>query len=156
MVVELVDVVVELLAVVLVVDVELVVLVVVVLVAIVVVVAIVVLVVVEVVVVEVVVVVTIVLVVDVVVVEAVGAVVVVELVVVVVTGPHAPVSVGGKLRLSAGSVPQSSSRRSKTPSMSRSTPMRTPVSSGTAVKVSSWPAVAARLRTAVVESVASA
>ena len=44
--------------------------------------------------------------------------------VVVVVPPHEPVSVGGKLGGSAGSVPQSSSRRSKTPSRSRSTPMR--------------------------------
>ena len=43
---------------------------------------------------------------------------------VVVEPEHGPVRVGGKLSGSAGSVPQSSSRRSKTPSSSRSTPMR--------------------------------
>ena len=37
---------------------------------------------------------------------------------------HGPVSVGGEARGVGGSVPQSSSRRSKTPSWSRSTPMR--------------------------------
>src|SRR5262245_11938113 len=83
------------------------------------------------------------------------AMVVVVMVVVVVPTVHGP-SVGGKLCGSAGSVWQSSSRRSNTPSRSRSTPMRIPEPGGTQVKVSSWPAVAARLRIWVVVSGPSA
>src|SRR5262249_14187956 len=81
--------------------------------------------------------------------------VVVVVVVVVEPTPHAPVSVGGKLCGSAGSVLQSSSRRSNTPSRSRSMPIRVPDPGGTQVKVISWPAVPARLRTCVVVSRAS-
>src|SRR6185295_18021271 len=80
-----------------------------------------------------------------------------EVAVVVVTpGVQGPVKLPGKLSGSAGLVAQSSSRRSNTPSRSRSTPIRTPVPSGTAVKVSSWPAAAAWFRRFVVEIVASA
>src|SRR5262249_38294902 len=84
-----------------------------------------------------------------------ATVVVVVVVVVVVPTPHAPVSVGGKLCGSAGSVLQSISRRSNTPSRSRSMPIRVPDPGGTQVKVISWPAVPARLRTCVVVSSAS-
>src|SRR4029077_4565925 len=59
---------------------------------------------------------------------------------VVVEPEHGPVRVGGELSGWAGSVAQSSSRRSNTPSWSRSTPMRSPLPGGTQVKVSSWPA----------------
>src|SRR5262249_33893442 len=69
---------------------------------------------------------------------------------VVVETEHAPGGVGGKLCGSVGSGPQSGSRRSDTPSRSGATPMRSPLPGGTQVKVSSCPAVAARLRTAVV------
>src|SRR5262249_19203853 len=85
-------------------------------------------------------------------VEPVCVVVVVLVVVDVVVVPtvHGPVSVGGKLCGSAGSVWQSISRLSNTPSRSRSTPMRIPEPGGTHVKVISWPAVEARVRTWVV------
>jgi hypothetical protein len=62
--------------------------------------------------------------------------------VVVVGDPHGPVC-GDTLAAFAGSVPQSSSRRSYVPSRSRSTPIRVPEPSGTHVYVSSCPAVAA-------------
>jgi hypothetical protein len=57
-------------------------------------------------------------------------------VVVVVVAPHPPDGVG-KLAGLAGSLPQSSSRRSKMPSSSRSTPIRVPDPSGTQVYVCS-------------------
>jgi hypothetical protein len=69
----------------------------------------------------------------------------VELLVEVVEPPHAPVC-GPTLAGSAGSKPQSISRRSKVPSRSRSIPMRVPEPTGTQVYVSSWPAVAASPR----------
>src|SRR6185503_5512610 len=70
---------------------------------------------------------------------------IVVLLVVVVGVPQLPVG-GETLAGLAGSVPQSSSRRSYVPSRSRSTPMRVPEPSGTHVYVSSCPTVAARFR----------
>jgi len=63
--------------------------------------------------------------------------------VVVVGEPQDPVC-GDTLAGFAGSVPQSSSRRSYVPSRSRSTPTRVPEPRGAQVYVSSCPAVAAR------------
>src|SRR5439155_21538756 len=80
-----------------------------------------------------------VLVVDEVVVVGGGDVLVVAVVLVVVLGP-------GTLAGSAGSEPASISVRSKKPSSSRSMPMRVPLPGGTAVYVSSWPAVPACAR----------
>src|SRR5258705_6325494 len=71
-------------------------------------------------------------------------VVVVDELVVVVT--RQPPDALGKTVGSAGSGPQSSSRRAKMPSSSRATPMRTPKPSGTQVYVCSWPAPAATAR----------
>jgi hypothetical protein len=67
-----------------------------------------------------------------------------------------PPDVLGKLPGSAGSVPQSSSRRSNTPSSSRSTPMRTPEPGGTQVYVCSWPASPESARSAAVVMTPSA
>src|SRR5688572_11787231 len=68
--------------------------------------------------------------------------VVVLLLVVVVVPAHPPT--GGTLPGSAGSVPQSSSVRSRPPSRSRSMPIRVPEPGGTALNVISWPAVLVR------------
>jgi len=88
---------------------------------------------------DVVVVALVVLVVDEVVVVGGDVVLVVAVVLVVVLGP-------GTLAGSAGSEPASSSVRSKNPSSSRSMPIRVPLPGGTAVYVSSWPAVPACAR----------
>src|SRR5207249_11138355 len=76
---------------------------------------------------------------------------VVEVVVVVLVVVVAP----GKLAAFAGSVPWSSSVRSKKPSRSRSTPMRVPEPGGTQVYTCSCPVAAARFRSAVFEITAS-
>src|SRR5437867_8380957 len=82
---------------------------------------------------------TVVVVTDEVVVVGGDVVLVVAVVLVVVVGP-------GTLAGSAGSEPASSSVRSKNPSSSRSMPIRVPLPGGTAVYVSSWPAVPACAR----------
>jgi len=70
-------------------------------------------------------------------------VVVEEMVVLVVVTVVVVLLDAGTLAAFAGSVPASSSVRSRKPSSSRSTPIRAPLPGGTAVYVSSWPAVAA-------------